>query len=302
MEARPCPACWSAAARQFGTANGYLLVSCYRCTTVFTTTLPSTPDEAMDYAGYYHASNLRIPAFVEQRLEEVADEFQPYRQLGRWLDVGCGAGALLRAASRRGWTAVGTEVAESAAEAVRADGFEVYVGELEALPLAAESFDVVSLVEVVEHVDDPANLVREAHRLLRPGGAMYITTPHGRGISARLLRTDWSAVAPPEHLQLFSLRGIRMLLQGAGLYVTSERTSAVNPYELLNRLRRGAPQTGTQRVETGYALNESLTATRRGVVLKAAANTILNITRLGDAIKIRAERRTAAQPGVPREP
>ena len=61
---------------------------------------------------------------------------------------------------------------------------------------------MVSLVEVVEHVDDPAAVVQAARHLIRPGGAMYITTPHGRGVSARLLRSGWSAVAPPEHLQL----------------------------------------------------------------------------------------------------
>ena len=72
--------------------------------------------------------------------------------------------------------------------------------------------------------------------------------------------------------------------------MTSGRTDAVNPYELLNALRRGAPQTGTQRVETGYALNESLTSTRRGVAMKATANGVLNVTRLGDTIKISAER------------
>ena len=269
---RPCPA------------------RCARCRTMFTVSLPSSHAEAMDYAGYYHEANLQIPAFVERRLDEVTREFVPYRRLGRWLDVGCGAGALMRAAARQGWKAVGTEVAESAAEAVRAGGFEVHVGELDALPLADESFDVVSLVEVVEHVDDPAGLVRGARRLLRPGGAMYVTTPHGRGISARLLRSRWSAVAPPEHLQLFSLRGIRTLVDRAGLEVSSAQTHAVNPHELLNALRRRAPQTGAQRVETGYALNESLSASRRGIAMKAAANGFLNVTRLGDAIKITAER------------
>ena len=257
---------------------------------MFTTTLPSSPEEAMDYGAYYSAANLQIPAFVEKRLEVVAGEFEPYRKLGRWLDVGCGAGGLIRAAARRGWTAVGTEVAESAAEAVRADGFEVHVGELDALPLEDESFDVVSLVEVVEHVDDPMGLLRGAGRLLRPGGAAYVTTPHGRGISARLLRSSWSAVAPPEHLQLFSLSGIRTLTGRAGLEVSAVQTHAVNPYELLNALRRKGPQTGGQRVETGYALNESLSSSSRGVAVKTAVNGILSATRLGDTIKLTAER------------
>src|SRR4051794_33961162 len=113
MEARPCPACSFHEARPFGSSRGHELARCGRGRTVFTTTLPSSPDEAMDYGAYYSAANLQIPAFVDKRLEEVAGDFEHYRALGRWLDVGCGAGGLVRAAARRGWTAVGTEVAES---------------------------------------------------------------------------------------------------------------------------------------------------------------------------------------------
>ncbi len=290
MDSRPCPACSADAARPVGSANGHALASCANCRTLFTVSLPASSDEAIDYAGYYHEANLRVPEFVERRLEEVVGEFEPYRRLGRWLDVGCGAGALMRAAARQGWTPVGTEMGDGAAEAVRAHGFEVHVGELDTLGLADESFDVVSLVEVLEHVDDPRQLVRDARRLLRPGGAVYVTTPHGRGISARMLRNRWSAVGPPEHLQLFSLRGLRMLLEAADLRVDWARTHAVNPHELLAALRRQGEQTGGERVESGYALNESLSGSRRGVAVKGAANAVLNATRLGDAIKLAAER------------
>jgi hypothetical protein len=58
----------------------------------------------------------------------------------------------------------------------------------------------------------------------------------------------------------------------------------------LGALRREAPRTGGQRVGTGYALNESLSSTRRGIAAKAAANGVLDLTRLGDSIKVTAER------------
>lgn len=164
------------------------MVRCARCRTLFTGIPPATQDQAADYSDYYHDGNLEVPAFVERRLDEVVAGFDPYRGGGRWLDVGCGAGALMRAAARRGWTAVGTEVAAGAAEAVRAQGFHVHLGALHKLPLERGSFDVVSLVEVIEHVPEPAALMTDAARMIRPGGAVYLTTPHGRGLSARLLR------------------------------------------------------------------------------------------------------------------
>lgn len=263
---------------------------CAGCATLFSAELPGSEGEATDYSAYYHEANLEIPAWVEARLEEVVGEFEPYRRSGRWLDVGCGAGTLMRAGRNRGWAAVGTEVAAGAAEAVREDGFEVHVGELSALPLEAGSFDVVSLVEVVEHVKDPRGLMLEAARLIRPGGAMYVTTPHSRGISARLLRSRWSAVAPPEHLQLFSVRGLEGVLTHAGTRPRRLRTHVVNPHELLDALRRRDEPTGWERVESSYALNESLRASRRGAFLKASVNAALDVLRLGDAIKAEAVR------------
>jgi hypothetical protein len=84
---------------------------------------------------------------------------------------------------------------------------------------------------------------------------------------------------------------LRSALEAAGLRVRSLRTQAVNPQELLRKLRPRPPAPGEpSRVDSSYQLNESLSATRRGTVLKQAANGFLNLTRLGDSIKLVAER------------
>ena len=97
-------------------------------------------------------------------------------------------------------------------------------------------------------------------------------------------------MAPPEHLQLFSLRGLDAMLAHAGLRTREVRTHAVNPYELLAACRRrSAPDPGT-RVETGYRLNEALTGNPVGAVAKDAVNAVLSRLRMGDAIKLVGER------------
>ncbi len=260
---------------------------CHVCGTLFTDQLP----EATDYAGYYHPGNLEVPGFVHAQLDRVAASFGERRNLNRWLDVGCGAGSLMAAARRQGWEVTGTEVAAGAADAVRAQGFEVEFGELEALDLPEEGFDVVSIIEVIEHVPDPRQMLRTAERLLRKGGALHLTTPHGRGISARLLGTRWSVVSPPEHLHLFSATGLQIAVDDARLRVCTLDTHAVNPNELLQALRLRGPrvQPGA-RVESSYRLNESLSSNRAGTLLKRAANATLAATRLGDSLKLVAER------------
>jgi 2-polyprenyl-3-methyl-5-hydroxy-6-metoxy-1,4-benzoquinol methylase len=279
---RPCPACLSDSSRPAGEANSFELCRCASCRTLFTARLPRD-GEAKEYEEYYHEENLTVPPFVERRLEEIVSTFDDYRKLNTWLDVGCGAGALMRAAGTRGWEVVGTEVSESSVTALRKQGLEVHLGELQALDLPA--FDVVSLVEVVEHVPAPRELVADAARLLRPGGALYITTPHGRGVSARVLRTEWSAVTPPEHLQLFSTRGLRTIVNAAGLEVRAMQTHAFNPYELLDAVRKQDVRP-LHRVESAYELNESLSGSPVRELVKRTANGTLNTLRLGDALKL----------------
>jgi SAM-dependent methyltransferase len=266
------------------------MLRCENCGTLFTAELPG-PASSHDYESYYHAGNLDVPEFVHGRLGELVRSFEDRRRLNRWLDVGCGAGTLMQAARQAGWDVVGTEVAGSAVDALRTAGFEVLVGELNELELANAGFDVVSVVEVVEHLPDPRALLIEAARHLRPGGVLYVTTPHARGISGRLLGTRWSVVAPPEHLQLFSVSGLRLALEGSGLKVRAMRTHAVNPSELIHAFRSRPALEGGSRVDASYRLNESLMSSRRGALVKRAANAALSATRLGDSIKVVAERR-----------
>ena len=294
-EVRPCPACGSGDSRTVGEAGEFSMQSCHSCGTVFTARLP-TAAESTNYALYYHDANLEVPPFVRRRLAQLVSAFDADRRLNRWLDVGCGAGTLMEAARGRGWEVTGTEVAERAAAAMRDKGFDVRSGELEQLDLPEASFDVVSSMEVVEHVPDVNALLGESRRLLRPGGALYLTTPHGRGISARLLGMGWSVVDPPEHLQLLSTPGLRAALAHSGLAVRSLRTEAVNPTELLRSMRqrgRGTPPRAMRpgaRVESAYRLNESLSSNRAGAAAKRAANAVLSATRLGDTLKLVAER------------
>jgi SAM-dependent methyltransferase len=290
-EARACPGCSAADSQTIGEVGGFRMERCRRCRTLFSARVPGPAEAAAYYDDYYGADNLEVPSFVHRRLDQLVRSLEPHRRLGRWLDVGSGAGALIGAARGNGWEVVGTEVAAAAAEATRARGFDVRIGDLSELRLAPATFDVVSMVEVVEHVAQPAALLAAAHTVLRPGGVLYITTPHGRGVSGRALGMKWSVVAPPEHLQLFSLKGLRAALRAAGFSAHSARTHAVNPSELLGALRSGQSRAGGNcRVDASYRLNESLSSSRSGTLVKQIVNAALSATRLGDSIKLLAER------------
>jgi len=296
---RACPGCRAAARRVIGEVSGWAVASCAFCATVYATDLPTAEDAAEDYDQYYGESNLVVPDFVGRQLEAVVETFAPFRQLNRMLDVGFGAGSFMQAARAANWQIEGSEVSRPAIEQMRGQGFTVHHADLPAAQLPPESFDVIVAVEVVEHVADPGVQVREMACLLRPGGLLWMTTPNGAGLSERLLQTRWSVVAPPEHLQLFSPRGMNSMLRRAGFGTIQIKTHGLNPFEILHALRgktdvqaiietETPPEKTFDRVQTSYALNESLTSSPLRRAVKSALNETLSALRLGDSLKVRA--------------
>ena len=288
---RACVACGSAQARPLGVKNEFEMVSCRDCGSVYT---PYSPwySSALFYTGFYlNADELSPPAFVNTRLEEITTQFAPYRQNNRLLDIGCGAGNLLQAARKNGWNAQGLDVSAGAVKHVRELGFEVFEGELAEAAFPAEHFDVVTAAELLEHLFDPRPLLQEVARILRPGGLFWTTTPHARGLSARVLGLKWRCVWPPEHLQLFSVRGLTQLLRDAGFQELRINTTGGNPIEIFHAMggAKSAPKTVDQhfdRVTTSYQLNESMMKSRSRRVLKNTVNGLLNLSRLGDSLKV----------------
>jgi 2-polyprenyl-3-methyl-5-hydroxy-6-metoxy-1,4-benzoquinol methylase len=293
---RRCPACNGISSSRCAEKNGFELLFCNKCRTLYTADFPKASAE-MDYDDYYAVDNLSVPTFVGARLDEIISGFSRYRRNNRLLEVGFGAGTILEAASRAGWEVFGVEVSSSAVEHAKARGFDVFNGELREAKYPAEHFDVVVASEILEHISDPQNLLGEVSRVLRPGGLFWATTPNSRSVSARVLGAKWSAIAPPEHLHLFSRRGMRQMLSMAGFRRINIYTEGLNPYEIVEHLKGQTSDSGGEagheghrRVAKGYDLNAAMqtSAFRRSV--KQAANRLLRVTFLGDSLKVWAER------------
>jgi 2-polyprenyl-3-methyl-5-hydroxy-6-metoxy-1,4-benzoquinol methylase len=286
---RSCPACGNGQARVIGSKADHRIGRCTGCATLHLVDGGEPPSDYYD--GYYDDGNLCVPEFVERRVDEIVDAFESFRRTGRLLDIGCGAGTVLHSARRAGWDCAGVEIATGAVEHLRREGFAVHRGALATAGFEGGQFDVVVAIELVEHLVEPLELLREVARVLRPGGLLFATTPHSRGISVRLRGVESSLVCPPEHLQLLSLRGARALLERAGFTNVSLVTGGVNPSEVMARFsRKPISASGTQRVQSSYALNEAMLSSAPRRAVKNAANGILRVLRLGDSLRISAVR------------
>ncbi|HUO87266.1 MAG TPA: class I SAM-dependent methyltransferase [Thermoanaerobaculia bacterium] len=105
----------------------------------------------------------------------------------RLLDVGCSYGAFLELARERGYRVAGVELSRKAADyAERERGLDVFRGTLEEARLPAASFDLVTLWDVVEHLDRPVETLVEVRRVLAPGGTLMLFTINQRSLINRV--------------------------------------------------------------------------------------------------------------------
>jgi SAM-dependent methyltransferase len=272
-----CPACHASEYKTLGEKNGFTILLC-RCGTIY-----ATGSATENYDDYYTDANLQVSSFIEKRVGEIVGEFASYRQTNRLLDIGFGSAVLMRVAREQEWDVKGVEVSAPAVSYAQKQGFDVFHGDLSGANYPDNYFDVITASEIIEHCPEPEILLKEVQRILRPGGLFWATTPAASGLSFQLIGLKWSIISPPEHLQLFSKRAVKMMLEKCGFTCEIE-TRGFNPTEVLG-VWRGAE---VDRVATGCALNENLTGSSYGRILKSIVNYSLNLTNLGDSLKIKA--------------
>jgi 2-polyprenyl-3-methyl-5-hydroxy-6-metoxy-1,4-benzoquinol methylase len=195
------------------------------CGLVFVTPQPdrSTIEQAYGeeyYSPWEEQTALRAGIW-RRRLDDVGGLRQPPGDL---LDVGCGTGVFLSLARERQWRVTGTELSAYACRAAGAQGIRALQGEVWEARLPDDSFDVVTCWHAIEHAGDPKRVVRECHRLLRPGGWLLLATPN---VEDRIFRAAYRLARgrrPPLyeaderelHLFHFSPRTLEALLASAG--------------------------------------------------------------------------------------
>ena len=228
MEAIRCPLCGVDQPQEFLLAEDlkefspgqFRYVQCGACRLVYLSPRPSAADMGRYYPSQYWAAP---PAegeepFLDRGTRRILAILARDHPGGRVLDVGCGVGVLPALMRERGLDAIGLEPYDEVCRIARERyvGLEVICGTLTDADLPQASFDAVTFVDVIEHLPDPLADLRQALRLLRPGGVLFIKTPNLNSLQARLLGRWWYALDTPRHLTLFAPGTLRRMLHAAG--------------------------------------------------------------------------------------
>ena len=207
------------------TSSGYgkhhTIVKCRNCGLVYTnphrkaSAILHNYEEVVDQL-YLEEREGRVLTF--RRNLRPLEELMPPDPGRRLLDVGCHIGVFLEIAQERGWEVWGVEPSHWAAGEARSRGLRVIEGTLENAHLAGQSFDVITMWDVIEHLTDPLRELRESHRLLKKGGLICIHTMNIESPLARLMGSRWPWLMEM-HLYYFSPRTLGKMLRRAGFTV-----------------------------------------------------------------------------------
>jgi len=220
----------------------FSLFRCENCYFVFVHPVPSADElaslyeehyfqnpafNAQDHANYFgYDIYIDDKANIQQKFMKCLSLLKGFREKGRLLDVGCATGFFLEMASQMGYEAIGVEISHFASRyGSEKLGVNVLNKELRAARFQDESFDIVTLWDVIEHFPDPRSELIEINRILVKGGIIGIITPDIGALLPRILGKHWLELKRvPEHLSFFSRFSLREFLRRCGFDVLKIRT------------------------------------------------------------------------------
>lgn len=237
--------------------DSFLTVRCDHCGLVYLDPRPTRAELRRIYPDDYHAFDFSEDSFgfvykvrgklEARRLLKAAGALPDDAAI---LDVGCGDGFhldLLREHGKPGWQLEGVDLDTRAADAAEDRGLLVHRGSIEELDLVPERYDFAILIQTIEHVGDPAAVLRAIRRVLRPGGRLLVVTDNTGSLDFSLAkRRHWGGYHFPRHWYLFDERSLRKLATTTGFSV-DELDTIVSPVNWVYSIRNALDDWGAPR-------------------------------------------------------
>lgn len=229
-----CPACDNCTHKPIMKKHGLGYSKCKGCGAVYSN--PRLSQKTIDANLESWAKQYRYDAeYLRDRVNFHTDHINIIRQLkpkGKILDFGCGDASFVKAARNLGYNAIGVEKSKFAKEFAQKyyDINEIISGDIENIALPSNSFDMITMWDVLEHLPNPTKICKILANLLSPNGYLVISTPNNHGFSAIIKKENWWVFGPHDHLCLFSIRAAKSFIQNIGLQLDSLVTKDIVPW------------------------------------------------------------------------
>ena len=221
------------------TNKSYPLYKCKKCGLVRPHPLPYHDDDKLDI--YDNPKNIRYYNEKEKKIEEDSFEYKyyfkyflPFIQLidkykigGKSLDIGCGAGHLLKLLAEKGFDSEGLDVSKKLIDALK-NKFKVYCCDINNKNLKDNSYNLITANQVLEHIENPEIFVRRLNQLLVKGCYAIIAVPYLKGLVPNILRTKWYGLGYGQHLNFFSKKSLKIMFERNGFEICEFNILIVN--------------------------------------------------------------------------
>ncbi len=245
FESHPCDLCGANDATERYSKRGFSIVQCNKCGMVYTNPRLKPAkigelydanyfqghgfDESVNYVGDVKEHGAAKSSYtlndwdldtIRHMLKQNGSTVKP-----RLLEIGCGTGVFLDKARGHGFDCEGLELSEYAANFVREMGIPVQTKSIEDASFGDNTWDVIVMREVIEHLPHPLEALKTVRKWLKPGGVLFMATGNYDSPERKLRGADWFYFMPEGHLYYFANRTMARYLREAGfsgVHVTNQ--------------------------------------------------------------------------------
>ena len=237
-----CSLCESLNIQDLYKVKGYNVVRCKDCGFVFVKDEISKKELVELYTeiyfhnpAWYHLDKNKYFGYddyigdkqnIRDKFDKVIERIQKYTDMGPLLDIGCGPGLFLELAKERGFTPIkGIDISSYAVDyCMNTIKLDVEKGDLLDFNFGSGTFNLITMFDTIEHLQNPKEELTEINRILKENGILAIITPNIDALAARIVKSKWEEIQRlPEHLVFFSKTTISHILKQTGFTILATK-------------------------------------------------------------------------------
>jgi len=225
-----CPVCDKSSFIEWCKVQTYSILKCKECGIGITAPFP-TEEQLIEFNKKTYDVEQRIKVYLsrqnyfEKRYEGYIKNIKTTKKDGKLLDIGCNIGIFMKVAQQAGFDVKGVELnADCALYGKERFHLDIDSNHLEDIAFPDETFDVITLFDVLEHIPDMNAFIDEIRRILKKDGQVVIQAPNLNSLMSELTKGKWHWLSPPDHLYHFTPDAMTRFLRIHGFSIKEVKT------------------------------------------------------------------------------